>query len=105
MRERFVQLAPYLAGATAAVIAVAAVATLIGVGGSHPGAEARNPFVVPHRAPGEKGPLGTLIGGKPSVVPSPTIVPSPTASSSVSVTPSPTVTVSPSPSPTGTTSP
>ncbi len=105
MRERVNRVVPYLIGAAVTVVAVLAVGALVGVGGSHPGASARNPFVVPHRAPGQKGPLGNLIGGgpAPTVTPSPT--PSVTSSGTPSVTPSPTTTVSPTPSPAASASP
>jgi cellulose synthase/poly-beta-1,6-N-acetylglucosamine synthase-like glycosyltransferase len=108
MRERFRRAGPYLAGVAASVIALAVFAALVGLGGSHPGPNARNPFTVRHAAPGQGGPIGNLIGG--NVSPGTTLTPSPTVTLSPTVSgpsPSPTVTPSPtlSPSPTPTTSP
>jgi hypothetical protein len=104
MRDRFGQVAPYLAGAAATVAVVLAIGALIGVGGSNPGPRAQNPFVLPakhhHAAPAVT--VSPTIS--PSVVPttvSPTPVPttvSPTPSPTPSATPS--ATTSPTPAPT-----
>ena len=97
MRDRFTRAAPYLAGAAATVVAVALIGGLIGLGGSHPGPRARNPFVVPHKATSSvtPSPGGTPSPTVPSTPPSPTLTVSP---SSPPTTPSPSP--SPSPSPT-----
>ena len=56
----------------------------------------QNPFVVQHRAPGEQGPLGNLIGGHPSPgTTTPPVTPSPSGSSSPTPTPTPTPTETP----------
>src|SRR5437660_2205495 len=43
-RERFQAMAPYIGGAAAALIGLAVFAAFVGVGGSHPGTHAKNPF-------------------------------------------------------------
>ena len=94
MRDRFTRAAPYLAGAAATVVAVALIGGLIGLGGSHPGPRARNPFVVPHKATSSVTP-------SPAVTPSSTLTPSSPPSPTLTVSPSPPPTTpSPSPSPT-----
>ena len=100
MRERLNQAAPYLIGAALTAVAAAIIAAAVGLGGSHPGPNVKNPFVVQHRAPGQKGPLGNLIGGHPSPGPTTPVTPSPTASSTPTPTPSSTPTPTESPTPT-----
>ena len=103
MRERFTRAVPYVAGAAATVMVLLLVGFIIGVGGSHPGPEAQNPFVVTRAAPGAGTPLGDLIGATPT--PTTTGSPSPSPSSSASPTPSPSASPSASPSPSPSPSP
>jgi cellulose synthase/poly-beta-1,6-N-acetylglucosamine synthase-like glycosyltransferase len=117
LRERMAQRWPYYAGAAASLAAAAVAVALLVAGGNNPGRPA-NPFTVPHAAPGDKGPLTSLIQGNnvfEAPVVSPSSTPEPVVSSSepvVSSSPSPVETISSSPttsefspSPTPTTSP
>jgi hypothetical protein len=93
LRERLARRLAYSAGVAAVVGALAAFALVVGIGGSHPGANLSNPFSVPKAGPGDHGPISNLISGGPAAAgPSPA-VPSP------SVSPSPVPSLSPSPSP------
>src|SRR5438132_10266499 len=97
MRDRLAMAVPYLAGAAAAAMVVLVIGGLVGLGGSHPGARAKNPFAVPHRGQGANAPL---IPGVPGGSPTPSGSPSSTPSSTpTGTTPPPTT---PSPSPSGT---
>jgi cellulose synthase/poly-beta-1,6-N-acetylglucosamine synthase-like glycosyltransferase len=115
MRERIAARWPYLVGATASVVAIAALAAVLILGGANPGTP-RPPFAAASSRTNEgptRSPLRALVG----VVTGETAGPSPSVSAIVSasasgtvtptVTPSPTVTATPtvSPSPTPTTSP
>ncbi len=105
MRERLNRAAPYLAGVAATIIGVAIVAAVVGVGGSHPGSHARDPFVL-RRGQGNGGLFGNLGGSpSPSVSPSSSMTPTPVPSGSPSSSPSPSPSSSPSPSPSPSSSP
>jgi cellulose synthase/poly-beta-1,6-N-acetylglucosamine synthase-like glycosyltransferase len=116
LRERIAKRWPVFVGAAAGFAAAGLAIALLFAGGNSPGRPA-NPFVVPHAAAGDQGPLSTLIQGgnvfqAPVVSPSATVseTPTPTFSETVSPSPSlspseslsPTVTTSPSPSPSST---
>jgi len=59
-RERLARIAPY---SVAGLLLAAGVATLLFLGGSNPGSNAKSPFSVPHRAPGDRGPLTNVVSG------------------------------------------
>jgi len=103
MRERLADHWRFYVGAAAGLVVAVALGAVLLLGGSHPG-HPRNPFTVPRRAAGDRGPLGNLIKGGP-VVPNPTSYPStsssPSPSASPSATPSSSPSSSPSPSPSG----
>jgi cellulose synthase/poly-beta-1,6-N-acetylglucosamine synthase-like glycosyltransferase len=108
MRERVGPRLALLAGTVSAAVAAMILAVILIFGGSNPG-NPKNPFTVPHRQPGDQGPLEDLLGGgvgsEPS--PAPTESPSPTSSPGPSPTesPSPSPEPSPTPTPTPTSSP
>jgi cellulose synthase/poly-beta-1,6-N-acetylglucosamine synthase-like glycosyltransferase len=100
MRERVGPRLALVAGSVTAFVAAAIFAVILIFAGSNPG-QPKNPFSVPHRAPGESGPLGELIGDDTPPAPSP----GPTESPTETPPPSPTPTETPSPTPTPTPSP
>jgi cellulose synthase/poly-beta-1,6-N-acetylglucosamine synthase-like glycosyltransferase len=103
MRERVAARWPYLVGATAGLVAIAALGTVLFVGGTNPGSP-RAPFSTEGASGGS--PLGALVTGDVEV-PVQIESPSPTAepTESPDATGSPTETDSPSPTPTPTSSP
>jgi len=101
LRDRMAQRWPLFVGAAAGFAAAGLGIVLLFAGGNNPGQPA-NPFVVPHAAAGDEGPLTTLIqGGNVLQAPvTPSFSPSPTPSSSAFLSPSPSPSESLSPSPT-----
>ena len=101
LRDRVARHWPLYAGAAAGLAAAGLAVALLFASGSNPGRPV-NPFGVPHAAPGDKGPLTTLVqGGNVLEVPSssaqPTVTPSaPATSDSASPTETPTPSLSPS---------
>jgi cellulose synthase/poly-beta-1,6-N-acetylglucosamine synthase-like glycosyltransferase len=82
LRERAAQLAPWSLGALAGGLAVAAVALIIGFGGSNPG-HPSNPFSVPRQSGAGNGPIGDILGtnsgsGPSTTTPPPTSAPTST---------------------------
>ena len=105
LRERIAKRWPVFVGAAAGFSTAGLAIALLFAGGNSPGRPA-NPFVVPHAAAGDKGPLTTLIQGgnifeAPTLPPSTAVTPSPTPNSSLSQPP----TSSPSQSPISSLSP
>src|SRR5438067_12906645 len=78
-RQRLGRRLAYAVGAVAVLAAVAAFATVVSVGGSHPGRHVPNPFVLPKQSPGDQGPLSNLVAGHPAAArpaaPSPGVSP------------------------------
>src|SRR5207249_5926511 len=59
LRERLADHWRFYVGAAAGLVVAVALGAVLLLGGSHPG-HPRNPFTVPRRAAGDRGPLGNL---------------------------------------------
>ncbi|MFN2543049.1 MAG: glycosyltransferase, partial [Actinomycetota bacterium] len=92
LRDRIGTRVAFYVGATAGLVALAILVTVVTLGGSNPGRPVRDPFALPQRAPTDQGPLQEFLKGS---APGPSPTPSGPVPGSAAA--------QPSPSPSGTT--